>query len=128
MVINKLLNEVSIQKIWKKFTQHEEEFEDKQIQINKINTDLGGLRFGYDSEGYPGVIIQGENGADTVLPFPNDYRINGYKESLVDSLSKLNLLISIYESQKSSHTNEYNSKDIYNGTAQNDNISTYFGR
>lgn len=97
MVINKLLNEVSIQKIWKKFTQHEEEFADKQIQINKINTDLGGLRFGYDSEGYPGVIIKGENGADTVLPFPNDYRINGYKESLVDSLSNTGLGLT-YES------------------------------
>jgi hypothetical protein len=86
MVINKLLNEVSIQKIWKKFTQHEEEFADKQMQIDEITSNLGGLRFGYDSEGWPGVIMKGQDGADTVVPFPNDDRIESYKQNLVDTL------------------------------------------
>lgn len=86
MVLNKLLNEKSIQKIWSLFDKHEKDFEDKQDQINEINSNLGGVRFGYDAEGYPGFIVLDENGADTVIPFPDDARLESYKHNLVDTL------------------------------------------
>lgn len=75
MVINKLLNEVSIQKIWKKFTQHEEIMEDKQKQINELDDKFGGVRFGYDSNGYPGFYAKNGDGADSVIPFSGEVNL-----------------------------------------------------
>lgn len=97
MVLNKLLNEKSIQKIWSLFDKHEKDFEDKQDQIDEINSNLGGLRFGYDSEGWPGVVMKDAAGADTVVPFPNDERLEIYKQNIVDSLVNTGLGLT-YES------------------------------
>ena len=75
MVINKLLNEVSIQKIWKKFTQHEEIMDDKQKQIDELDDKFGGVRFGYSEDGWPGFYSKNEDGADTVIPFSGEVNL-----------------------------------------------------
>ena len=75
MVINKLLNEVSIQKIWKKFIQHEEIMDDKQKQIDELDDKFGGVRFGYSEDGWPGFYSKNEDGADTVIPFSGEVNL-----------------------------------------------------
>ena len=37
--------------------------------VHEVNNKFGGLRFGLDEDGNPIIIIKGEDGADTVIPF-----------------------------------------------------------
>lgn len=40
-----------------------------QFILSQIISDLDGNRFGHTTDGFPGYIVTGEDGADTVVPF-----------------------------------------------------------
>lgn len=72
----------------------------KKDEVEKINEDLGGNRFGVDEEGNHGYYKTDETGADTFVPFKSGgggvsefelnfriYSINGYKYNSTTSLA-----------------------------------------
>lgn len=74
--------------------------------VNVIDGKFGGLRFGRDEDGKPGIIEIGEDGADTVVPFTKNNILSAIPSfcivtsSLITALSNAYVIISVSGAKK----------------------------